>query len=628
MKNNLRLIVLSVILIFAISLSSCNLPINNAAKVQTTPPSPVLVTPSPNVLQQLSADSMEATPTPEKPLNLADVVPVTGSILTWIDFSNFVYVPAGEFNMGKESLTPVDNSPAHKVNLAGFWIHQAEVTNQQYAACVEVGVCSAPHEENGYPYWYSHTEKANSPVVGVSWDQAQQYCDYIEARLPTEAEWEKTARGTKDDLYPWGKDQPSCSLLNFNSCHKTPQPDEVRSYMSGASDYEALDLAGNVFEWTNDWYDEKYYTSSSITNPLGPETGLFKVYRGGGYLSDEQDVATTSRFFTEPVQHSADLGFRCVLKGTYSDSNSNSQVPRPCEVLPVSQEQPETQPTWTPFPCDSPYIAGNCYLTSSGGPITSIYIQQSNCQSNNLKDFSSTKILNLNCIGPNLVGNSKTYTCNGMNMIQGSSVDLSFCHKFYYQLMSPKCPSGYIYDSSSEFCFPSTGPWLPEPPCPIGYVEEDGQCLPDVGVYQGCPVGFYYFLEITGPTTVKELCLPLNDCLLPNATEPCDQPVCPSGQTYVSANNCCSLPTKLRAVCPVGFGVQEDPVTNQLFCDLPDLFPPECETRQVKIAYCPTRTPSPTPTFIPPSKNCSDFKDSSSCILNGCAWGPSGAFCH
>ncbi|MHB8089257.1 MAG: formylglycine-generating enzyme family protein, partial [Anaerolineaceae bacterium] len=178
MKNNQKLIYLSAFLVFALCLSSCNLPIKNAANIQTTTPPPVTITPSP----QPTTDSAEATPTPEKPLTIADIVPVTGSVLTWIDFSNFVYVPAGEFEMGEESSTPADFSPVHKVDLAGFWIHQAEVTNQQYASCVEAGVCSVPYKETGYSYWYSDSEKFNDPVVGVTWDQAQQYCEYIEAR--------------------------------------------------------------------------------------------------------------------------------------------------------------------------------------------------------------------------------------------------------------------------------------------------------------------------------------------------------------------------------------------------------------------------------------------------------------
>lgn len=601
MKRNLKLKMIFVLMVSVLALSSCNLPFKIVPNVSTTPPPAVVSTPSPQVSSQPTLDSGSETPTPETPLNLADIVPVSGSVLTWIDFSNFVYVPAGEFNMGKESLTPVDYAPVHKVDLAGFWIHQAEVTNQQYASCVQAGECSAPNKESGYPYWYSLSSEANSAVVGVTWDQAQKYCEYIEARLPTEAEWEKTARGTQEKTYPWGTDLPTCTLLNFNNCLPTPKPGEVRSYMAGASEYEALDLAGNVFEWVSDWYAADYYSKTSISNPLGPESGIYKVYRGGGFLSDEQDVSATMRFFTEPVQHSADLGFRCVLIGNYSNHPTKIQIPRPCEVLPIAQHQPEMQPTWTPMPCDSPYISGNCYLTSSGGPITSIYIQQSNCQSNKLKDFVSSTIIDLNCTGPNIIGDSKSYTCNGKNMIQGSTVDLSYCHKFSFQLMAPTCPVGYTFDSLSKFCLPSASPWLPEPPCPVGYKETAGQCLPDAAVHQGCPAGFYYFLNMTGPNTFEELCMPLDDCLLPNSKEPCEPPVCPAGQTYDTANNCCSLPKKLRAVCPVGFGIQEDPVTNQLFCDLPDLFPPECETSQVKIAFCPTITPTPT---LIPQQNC------------------------
>lgn len=623
MKKNINTLIPIMIIVLITGLTSCNLPFKIVQNVSTSPPvTEATTTPQPpTITTQPPETSLQTTPTPDNGVSLADLVPVTGSVLTWIDYSNFVYVPAGEFTMGKENILPDEFNPAHKVTLAGFWIHQAEVTNQQYARCVEAGVCSAPNKEKGYPYWYAQPDKTNAPVVGVTWSQAKQFCEYIEARLPTEAEWEKTARGTKDEFYPWGTDQPNCSLLNFNKCLKTPQPDKVRSYMAGASDYEALDLAGNVFEWVSDWYGEDYYTESPASNPPGPMEGIHKVYRGGGFLSSELDVSATSRFFIEPEKHSADLGFRCVLLGTYSDASKKSQVPRPCEVLPINDQQPKTQPTWTPFPCEPAFLQGNCYLSSAGGPITSIYVQQSNCVSNQLKDFSSSTIIDLNCSGPNIVGDSKTYTCNGKNMIQGSTADLSFCHKFSYQLMSPHCPAGYEYDSHSKFCLPSTGPWLPDPPCPVGYKEDSGVCLPDISVYQGCPVGFYSFLNMTGPNTYEELCLPLEDCLLPNATIPCEAPVCPAGQTYDNAKNCCSLPDKLKAVCPIGFGVQEDSNTQQLFCELPDLFPVECESRQVKIAYCPTITPSPTPTTVPPSNNCSIYGDEKSCEANGCTWG-------
>ena len=296
MKRSFYLSIFSITIVFALILTSCNLPIKIVANVPSNTPAAVTSTPSP--YSSPSPEILPETPTFEPTFNLADIVPVTGSVLTWIDFSNFVYVPAGEFTMGLDTEPPTDYAPEHKVNLPGFWIHQAEVTNQQYASCVDAGVCTAPNKETGYPYWYSQADKTNAPVVGVSWAQAQQYCEYIQARLPTEAEWEKTARGTKDEVYPWGTDQPSCSLLNFNNCLKTPQPDKVRSYMAGASDYEALDLAGNVFEWVADWYGEEYYAESPSSNPPGPTDGKYKVYRGGGFLSGEQDVSATVRFFT------------------------------------------------------------------------------------------------------------------------------------------------------------------------------------------------------------------------------------------------------------------------------------------------------------------------------------------
>lgn len=607
-------IVFSVVVIIAILITSCNFP--GKALVATQTPPPVLAT-TPPPPDPSSTETTVETPPPDAEVAPAEFIPVSGSVLTWIDYSTFIYVPAGEFIMGEEKDPPTDRSPEHKVSLEGFWIHQAEVTNLQYSRCVESGKCTPPAKEPKTPYWYSQPARVEDPVVGVTWYQAQEYCEFIDARLPSEAEWEKTARGSDAKPYPWGDTPPNCSLLNYDECLEPAEPDKVRSYDPGASEYKALDMAGNVFEWVSDWYQEDYYQTSPASNPLGPETGIYKVFRGGGYLSNSEKIAPDARYFTEPIQHSADLGFRCVLLGDYSDGSENNHVPRPCEVLPVNNDQPQNQPTWTPMPCQPASITSSCVRNANGGAQTSITISQGGCQVNLLDDFSSNIIGNLVCNGPNSIGDYNNYICTGSNMIQGANVDISYCHLYSVGQIVPQCPVGYVYDPYSRFCLPG-GPWLPEPPCPINYVEEGGQCLPDVAVYQGCPVGFYYLVVPTGPTTYDEMCYPLDDCLLPNATQPCSPPVCPTGQTYDQANDCCSVPEKLREVCPAGFYARYDPNSQRTFCDLPNLYEVDCESRNVTIGYCPTFTPTPTAT--PPSNICTRYPDEKSCESHGCTW--------
>ena len=629
-----RLLPLIVVITITLSVTSCNLPMKNVTNAQVSSSPSTSTTPPPSISVTQSPEETK-TPTPEG-IGLEDIMlPVTGSILKWIDLSDFIFVPASEFSMGFDETTPSDHAPAHKVTLNGFWIQQAEVTNQQYAACVEAGKCSAPAKEKDVPYWYSKADKVNYPVVGVTWLQASEYCTFIKGRLPTEAEWEKTARGTVSFIYPWGNDKPSCSLLNFNDCLDPSEPEDVRTYNNGASEYKAMDMAGNVFEWVNDWYAEDYYPTSPATNPVGPVDGIKKVYRGGAYASSEDDVNAYVRFSVDPNEHAADLGFRCVLKGFNSDGtldNTNASFSPPsCQVLPVNNPQLQQQPTWTPEPCGATTGFGGCSLNSQGNPITYLHLGQSNCQSNLLANFSSNSIDDLAC-EEYPVQNGVTYRCLGKNMFQGSTVDISFCHKYLIKQLSLDCPVGYKLDHYSKYCIPS-GPWIPDPPCPNDYVEVFGICLPNKVVYGGCPNGFFESKTQIGvnPNVFLDTCIPLDDCLKKGSKKLCNAPVCPEGQTYDSTNNCCAIPEKQKQICPAGLYAAHDPVSQQLYCEKPNLFSVNCETKNIDIPFCPTQTPTPTPT-IPPSSGgdipsngggvvCGSFSDANTCIANGCTWG-------
>ena len=195
-------------------------------------------------------------PTPTvAPVDLSAPMEV-GSTFTYIDGATLVAVPAGDFRMGHGK---ADN-PEHLVNLSAFWMYAAEVTKQQYALCVAQGQCAPPDPADDLRY--TDFASQNEPVVGVTYDQAAGYCSYVHAALPTEAQWEKTARGPDGNLYPWGADDPTCDLLNFNNCVK--QTSEVTEFSKGRSYYGALDMEGNVYEWVADWYDALYYRITDL----------------------------------------------------------------------------------------------------------------------------------------------------------------------------------------------------------------------------------------------------------------------------------------------------------------------------------------------------------------------------
>lgn len=220
------------------------------------------------------------------------------------DGMTLVYVPASEFTMGSDVNS--DEQPIHKVVLDAFWIDQTEVTNAMYAKCVVANKCEPPSGTNHY----SDSKYANHPVVYVSWNDALAYCSWADRRLPTEAEWEKAARGTEARTYPWGEGI-DCDKANYNgSC--VGDTAAVKSYESGKSVYDVYDMAGNVWEWVNDWYSETYYQSSPSSNPSGPASGQYRVLRGGSWSYDEYGVRSAIRNWVDPSDTNYYLvGFRC-----------------------------------------------------------------------------------------------------------------------------------------------------------------------------------------------------------------------------------------------------------------------------------------------------------------------------
>jgi formylglycine-generating enzyme required for sulfatase activity len=216
----------------------------------------------------------------------------------------YVTVPSGEFLMGGKS-GESDESPGHIVYLDTFEIGKFEATNEQYHQCVKASVCISPRNSN-----YELEEYLNHPVTDVSWFDAQTFCEWNDphGRLPTEAEWEKAARGPNGKTYPWGYEIDS-TYTNYDENVGGTTP--VGSYTKGVSSYGAYDMAGNVWEWVNDWYDGGYYEISPDINPLGPNDGTYRVLRGGSWGSANRFVRSSNRGWDLPANSGGFDGFRC-----------------------------------------------------------------------------------------------------------------------------------------------------------------------------------------------------------------------------------------------------------------------------------------------------------------------------
>lgn len=234
------------------------------------------------------------------------------------DSMEMMYVPAGSFMMGS-STGETDESPVHEVYLDAFWIDKYEVTNAQYQQCVEDDFCvtlPVSLDSHAHESYYDNPEFANYPVIYVGFYQAFDYCLWAGDRnglaVPTEAQWEKAAKGTDERVYPWGNQTPDCSLVNEAGCNNDTVA--VGSYSQGASPYGVMDMAGNVWEWTRDYYDENYYRTSPRENPEGPEEySDMRVIRGGSFGEGDDNQRTTRRYSAWEGSVWFSLGFRCAI---------------------------------------------------------------------------------------------------------------------------------------------------------------------------------------------------------------------------------------------------------------------------------------------------------------------------
>ncbi len=230
-----------------------------------------------------------------------------GSLYTYVDGSILAAIPGGPFLMGNNKYP---QSKEHKVTLSDYWSYTSEVTNEQYALCLSTRKCTSPDLKDNPTF--DNLSFVGYPVTGVDYQQAADYCGFVHARLPTEAEWEKAARGPDGNLFPWGDKSPVCGLLNIQNCKGTTI--NVRSYPDGVSYYGLFDMAGNVREWVADWYEADYATdATSLNNPQGPVSGQKRSVRSSSFADIAEFAVAAHRFSFKPVEHFPDLGFRCVV---------------------------------------------------------------------------------------------------------------------------------------------------------------------------------------------------------------------------------------------------------------------------------------------------------------------------
>ena len=234
-----------------------------------------------------------------------------------------ILIPAGPFQMGCDSNNLAENGcdtfpgqsnelPLHTVMVSTYSIDKYEVTNALYRGCVEMGGCTYPEEWSSLTRdnYYGDVLYNDFPVINVDWSQAVAFCTWAGKRLPTEAEWEKAARGASDTrMYPWGDSAPDSTLLNFG--RNVGDTTYVGAYPYGASPYGVMDMAGNVSEWVSDWRGNDYYSLSPADDPQGPVTGESRVLRGGSLANDDVYVRSANRGDRDPAYGNDIIGFRC-----------------------------------------------------------------------------------------------------------------------------------------------------------------------------------------------------------------------------------------------------------------------------------------------------------------------------
>ncbi|MBI5824265.1 MAG: SUMF1/EgtB/PvdO family nonheme iron enzyme [Chloroflexi bacterium] len=578
-----RYVMVACILILAFVLSACG-----------ATPTPQLIVVTATSLPATEASIAEPTAT-FVPVALSG--PQSGSTLKWLDGSTLAYIPAGDFTMGDGV-----NALSHNVTLDGYWIQQTKVTNRMYEQCVKVGACSSPSQELGGPV-FSNPQFGNHPVVGVAWDQAQAYCAWTQGSLPTEAQWEKAARGTSGNDYPWGNNAPACNLLNFANCYEATS--NVEAFLStGASPYGLLDMAGNAFEWVGDWYDESYYGSSPLVNPTGPESGQYRVVRGSSFETSANQIASAIRRFNESGDSERDTGFRCV-------------VANPQPIAPYCQ--------LSAFVPSAATVSASCELPE--GTVTNQYCAQGETYATVQLSFNSTwEVSGTRLICTEAVnGGLRQLTCAGPETIESTN-EIVVCNTACtsgpsLQGVSPVCDSGYTLDPSTGMC--NYTPILNQATvagCPLGYsmMDRGGQqtCAISRDANGYCPAGLY-FDELAG------MCAPPNgETSAPYGIDNSSLAAqtfagCAAGYSYNEGFQCCQAMTGgTYPGCAAGYVYSPD--LKSCIPTNAELSGEGCTTVRVTTLKCSE-----------PVNTCAQYSASESrCVANFCSWNEKDSVCE